>query len=81
MALPTRPFNQKQKGKYNHEKEGPTQKMSYHPWCCDYLLFLVIAMSYAFDPANLQKLKTKNSRPECYLSGVNLSESHLNNAS
>jgi len=44
-------------------------------------LFLVIAMSHAFDPADLQKLKTTNSCPKCDLSGANLSELHLDNAS
>ena len=42
--------------------------------------FLVIAMSYAFDHADLQKLKTTNSFPKCDLSGANRSESHLDNA-
>jgi len=43
--------------------------------------FPVIAMSYAFDHADLQKLKTANSCTKCDLSGANLSESHVDNAS
>ena len=45
------------------------------------LLFLMISVLYAFDPADLQKLKTTNSCAKCDLSGANLSESHVDNAS
>lgn len=45
------------------------------------LLFLIIGVLYVFAPADLQKLKATNSCPKCDLSGANLSESHLDNAS
>jgi uncharacterized protein YjbI with pentapeptide repeats len=81
MDLPARPFSQKQNENTIMKRKDLLESSVIIPGVVIIVLLLVIAMSYAFDPADLQKLKTANSCTKCDLSGANLSESHVDNAS
>ncbi len=81
ITLPTRPFNEKRKENTIMKRKNLIKRLGIIHGVVIIVSFLLIAMSYAFDPADLQELKTKNSCPKCDLSGANLFESHLDNAS